>query len=72
MATQHVLMSVCDKCHKEAQTPFNKNPKNRKAKYLLPKGWLHVSGNTKDLTVFEIDLCADCAIEVRKAAGAFV
>lgn len=68
MATKEVLFSTCDRCFKEAQTDIEKSPA-RNEKFLLPEGWLHISGNSRRATVFEMDLCDDCKGYVIAAAG---
>jgi hypothetical protein len=64
-------MSICDKCHTEQQMKFDKQPKSRRDRFLLPDGWVHVQGNSRNTTVFEMDLCKDCARIVKELAGAF-
>ena len=67
MATKEVVFTTCDKCYKEVQNDMEKP--TRVDKYLLPVGWLHISGNTRQTTVFEMDLCEDCKQSVFEAAG---
>ena len=69
MATREVLLSVCDRCHVEAETPLPEKRMGRKPKFLLPPGWMNVAGNTATHTVFEMDLCEDCKGIVLNAAG---
>lgn len=68
MARKEVIFSTCDKCYKEEQTDMQKNPA-RNEQFQLPEGWLHINGNTRKTTVFEIDLCGDCKAGVIAAAG---
>jgi hypothetical protein len=68
MATQEVLLSTCDRCTTEVTTPIEKK-KGKSGDYVLPKGWLHVQGNTAGTLVFEMDLCEECAGIVMEAAG---
>lgn len=68
MATKEVLFSTCDRCYAEAQTDIEKSPA-REPKFMLPEGWLHVSGNTRKTTIFEMDLCEDCKQFVIAAVG---
>lgn len=68
MAQKEVIFSTCDKCYKEEQTDMQKGPA-RNEKFQLPDGWLHISANTKRSTVFEMDLCGECKLEVIAAAG---
>lgn len=68
MSKKEVLLSVCDKCHVEVQTPLEKGRMGRKH-YVLPPGWLNVSANTATHTVFEMDLCEECKVPVLAAAG---
>lgn len=65
-----ILQSTCDRCGEEDITAFDKHPTEGRDRYVLPEGWINVSGNTSKRTVFEFDLCADCAKIVREAAGA--
>lgn len=67
MAKIQVVESVCDRCHTHEEEPLKTGIKN--GRYVLPKGWLHVSGNTNTATVFEIDLCTECKLTVLEAAG---
>ena len=71
MATREVLFSMCDRCFKEVETDVEMEKKKsaRQEKFLLPHGWLHISGNTRQTTVFEMDLCEDCKVFVIDAAG---
>lgn len=69
MATREVLLSVCDRCHTEAETPLPEKRRGRLPKYLLPPGWMNVAGNTTTHTVFEMDLCEECKGIVLNAAG---
>jgi hypothetical protein len=70
MASQHVVLSVCDRCTTEVTTPFSKKKFARKDVLELPDGWLHVAGNTATSLVFAIDLCDICKVSVLEAAGA--
>lgn len=67
-----VIVSTCDRCGTEEQQPYEKNPLKRTDRYVLPKGWINVAGNTARTTVFEFDLCGECAAIVREAAGVAV
>lgn len=67
MASKEVVFTTCDKCFKEAQQDVEKP--TRQEKYILPPGWLHITGNTRTTTVFEMDLCEDCKQYVIEAAG---
>lgn len=70
MSKKEVLLSICDRCHTEVQTEVQKHRLgHRKEKYILPPGWLNVSGNTATHTVFDMDLCEDCKGAVLDAAG---
>lgn len=70
MATKEVLLSTCDRCHFEEQTPVEKHRLgHRKEKYLLPPGWINIAANTSTHMVFEMDLCEDCKGIVLEAAG---
>lgn len=70
MARREVLLSVCDRCHTEEETVLEKKHRlGRKDRYVLPPGWLNVSGNTATHTVFDMDLCEDCKVVVLAAAG---
>lgn len=69
MAKRKVVISVCDRCTKEVQMNLEKQAGRRDA-YVLPKDWLHVAANTRNTTVFEMDLCDECKVYVLKAAGA--
>jgi hypothetical protein len=69
MAKKQVLLSICDRCHFEIHTALEKLGKSRRDRYVLPPGWLNVSGNTATHTVFEMDLCEDCKGVVLDAAG---
>jgi hypothetical protein len=68
MAQKEVVFTTCDRCYKEEQTDLQKVPA-RNEKFQLPAGWLHISGNTRSTTVFEMDLCGDCKGLVIEAAG---
>jgi hypothetical protein len=72
MATKQVVSSECDRCHTEVTEDLDARTKRNRPSdpFILPKGWLHVSGNTSTTTVFELDLCSDCKLSVLKAAGA--
>jgi hypothetical protein len=72
MATKQVVSSECDRCHTEVTEDLSASAKRNRPSdpFVLPKGWLHVSGNTSTTTVFELDLCQDCKVDVLKAAGA--
>ena len=67
MARHQVVQSECDSCHTVEQSPLSSGIRN--GKYILPKGWMHVEGNTNTNTVFEVDLCVDCKQTVMEAAG---
>jgi len=67
MARQQVVHSECDQCHKSETTPLSDGIKN--GNYILPKGWLHIEGNTGNKLVFERDLCVECKEAVLNAAG---
>lgn len=67
MATKEVLFSTCDRCYKEVETDLEKPAK--RAEFVLPVGWLHVAANTRQTTVFEMDLCEECKQIVIDAAG---
>lgn len=69
MAKQKVLLSTCDRCGTEVMAPLHNRGLSRKNPYVLPSGWLHVSGNTENTTVFALDLCGDCKVVVMEAAG---
>lgn len=69
MAKKQVLISICDRCHTEVESPFEKRRIIHKERYVLPPGWLHVQGDTATHTVFEMDLCEDCKVIVLEAAG---
>ena len=68
MASRQVVVSVCDRCTIEASEPLSRKNRHH-SDLLLPKGWLHVSGNTAGTTVFELDLCPECAQIVIESAG---
>lgn len=70
MAKRQVIQTECDRCHHENVTPLEKVKYARRDALDLPKGWLHVSGQTATSTVFEIDLCPECKGSVLEAAGA--
>jgi hypothetical protein len=72
MATKQVVSSECDRCHTEVTEDLSVSGKRNRPSdpFALPKGWLHVSGNTQTTTVFELDLCEVCKVDVLKAAGA--
>ena len=72
MATKQVVSSECDRCHVEVTEDLSgMNKRNRPSDpFILPKGWLHVAGNTATTLVFEMDLCQDCKVPVLQAAGA--
>ena len=66
-----ILQSTCDRCGTEEITGFDKAPVGGdRDRYVLPEGWVNVSGNTARKTLFEFDLCPDCARMVRELAGA--
>lgn len=67
MAQKEVVFTTCDRCFKEEQMDLEKP--QRADKFLLPAGWLHISGNTRQTTVFEMDLCDECKQIVIEAAG---
>ena len=67
MAKHQVVESVCDRCHTHEEEPLKSGIRN--GNYVLPKGWLHVEGNTNTTTVFAIDLCSECKLTVLEAAG---
>jgi hypothetical protein len=71
MATRQVVSSECDRCHTEVVEDMDKSLKRSRPSdpYVLPKGWLHVTGNTSTTTVFELDLCDVCKVTVMEAAG---
>lgn len=69
MSKQTVVVSSCDRCHKEVTMALSK-VSQRGHDYDLPDKWLHVSGNTKSSLVFEMHLCEDCKQIVLEAAGA--
>lgn len=67
---KQILLSICDRCHFEAQSPLEyKGLRHRAQPYVLPPGWLHVSANTATHLIFEMDLCEDCKGIVLAAAG---
>lgn len=68
MASQEILLSICDRCTAEVQSPLDRKSKKR-GELLLPPGWLHVSGNTATTLVFEMDLCEECKQIVVEVAG---
>lgn len=68
MARQQIVHSECDRCHTTVDSPLSSGI--RGGKYVLPKGWLHVEGNTNTTTVFEVDLCDECKLTVMESAGA--
>lgn len=68
VATRKVVLSVCDRCTVEVSTPLSRKYK-KGSDLVLPKGWLHVAGNTATALVFEMDLCTDCKQIVIEAAG---
>lgn len=68
MASQEILLSTCDRCTAEVQSPLDRKSK-KKGTLLLPSGWLHVSGNTATSLVFELDLCEECKQIVMEVAG---
>lgn len=68
MATREVLFSTCDRCHTEVETAMEK-PSSRRVEFILPLGWIHVSGNTRNSSVFALDLCGECSQIVTEAAG---
>lgn len=67
MASQEILLSICDRCTTEVRTPLDR--KRKKTEMVLPQGWLHVSGNTATALVFEMDLCEECKQIVVELAG---
>jgi len=70
MARKEVLFSTCDRCFKEVETDMEPLVAARRdEKFILPDGWIHVSGNTRKTTIFEMDLCDDCKGIVIAAAG---
>lgn len=71
MASQEILLSTCDRCTTEVRTPLNRKSK-RTAEFILPPGWLHISGNTSSTLIFEMDLCEDCKQIVINIAGKHV
>jgi hypothetical protein len=64
---QQVVVSECDRCHTTHTEPLSRGV--RSGNYVLPKGWLHVQGDTNSHTVFEVDLCEVCKLTVMEAAG---
>lgn len=72
MATKQVVSSECDRCHTEIVEDLDTlHKRNRPSDpFVLPKGWLHVEGNTATSTIFEMDLCEVCKVAVLEAAGA--
>ena len=64
---QQVVDSECDSCHRTARQPLSSGIKN--GRYVLPKGWMHVEGNTNNHTVFEVDLCTECKQAVMESVG---
>lgn len=69
MAEVRVIESTCDRCHTQVTHQFAK--KLPRATFDLPKGWLHVQGNTRTQMVFGMDLCEECKDIVMRAAGTF-
>lgn len=69
MASQEILLSTCDRCTAEERTPLPKKAKKGAEQLVLPKGWLHVQGNTATALVFEMDLCEECKLIVMEVAG---
>jgi hypothetical protein len=67
VSKQSVVESTCDRCHTSVEEPLTSGIKH--GKYILPKGWLHVQGDTNSHTVFEVDLCEVCKLTVMEAAG---
>jgi hypothetical protein len=66
---QEVIVSTCDRCHREERMPLNKTGKATSDQWVLPEHWMHVQGNTSTTLVFALDLCGDCSPEVMAAAG---
>lgn len=66
MGKLQVIESECDRCHHVETGPM---AKRKRGELDLPKGWLHVSGNTSTALVFEVDLCEACKGTVLSAAG---
>jgi hypothetical protein len=69
MASQEILLSTCDRCTTEVRSPLERTRGRRKTELVIPKGWLHVSGNTATSLVFEMDLCEECKNIVMEIAG---
>jgi hypothetical protein len=70
MSKKEVLLSICDRCHVEAETEVQKHRLgHRKDRYLLPPGWINIAANTATHTVFEMDLCEESKAIVLEAAG---
>ena len=65
---KQVVVSECDGCGKEVTFPVNSARDIEKT--VLPSNWLYVQGITNLRTVFERDLCEECAKPVLGAAGA--
>lgn len=67
MASVSVVESICDRCHTHDEQDLSKGIRN--GNYVLPRGWLHVSGISNNHSVFELDLCEECKGTVLEAAG---
>lgn len=64
---QQVVDSECDSCHRTEQHPLD--PRAKRGRYVLPKGWMHVEGFTDSHSVFEVDLCTECKRTVMESVG---
>lgn len=68
MARKEIIVTTCDKCYGQEKQDMQVKP-GRADLFQLPDGWLHITGNTKRSTVFEMDLCGSCKQDVIEAAG---
>ena len=67
---KEVIVSSCDRCNVEVQMdPPHPSGKHFSDPFIIPPGWLHVSGNTDATLVFELDLCQKCKLPALAAAG---
>lgn len=66
MAKRQVVVTTCDQCGREAETDL---PQDARARYILPDKWMHVTGNTRTVEVFAMDLCDQCVQPVLGIAG---
>lgn len=59
---QHVIRYACDSCHKVVEEPQATSiPRGG-----MPKDWLHVDGFSNSRSVFKLDLCDVCKLDILK------